>query len=217
MKATVKIAELKAMSVFAGTEDKRKFLNAVRVEVMGHQTLLIASNGHVMGVLCCESPEQVDIEPGVVTVPLDAIKALKTTRFLQWVTVSTIDDPGVVVLDDQQGERAIVQPDGHDVAFSWRRVVPVEVSHERAEGFDSEYLGRFAAFAKIMKGKRDYKQMIRVFDNGNDAAIVKLSGFTQFFAVLMAMRHTKNGPPPREPTLPDWFTSEAPESVDDLV
>lgn len=203
MKATVKIAELKAMSVFAGTEDKRKFLNAVRIEVTDHNTLMIASNGHVMGVLCCENPEQVDVEPGAVTVPLDAIKALKATRFLQWVTVSTNADPDVVLLDDHQGERAIVQPEGHDAAFPWRRVVPVEVSHERAEGFDADLLGRFALFAKIIRNKRSLQQMIRVFDDGNNGALVKLSGFTQFFGVLMAMCRTKNSPPPMEPTLPD--------------
>lgn len=214
MKATISIRELKAMSVFAAVEDKRKFLQGVRVEVTADSVIMLGTNGHVMGMLYGANPEVIDFEPGVVTIPLEAIKAMKHNKLLPWVTVSAHDEiPNMINLLDHQGERAVEQPVGHERDFAWRRVVPSGVSGEPPHGFDAEYIGRFSTFAREIRNSRDLKQCIHVFQNGEEPAIVKLAGFNNFFAVLMPFRVTKEGVP-FEATLPAWYLGD---DVSDLA
>lgn len=214
MKATIAIPEIKAMMVFAAVEDKRVHIKGVRVEVTEEQTLLIATNGHVLGVLQAARDEDVEHEVGTVVVPLDAVKALKTERLLRWVTISTGKDPDAVTLHDHNGDTTVVLPEGHDAPFEWRRVMPLNVSGEPAPGFDSEYLGRFAAFAKAIKHK-GYRAMVRVFENGGSPALVKIYAWPEFVGVLMPGNERLLQ---IEPGLPDWLTGKKPaDDVSDLA
>lgn len=214
MKVTISIRELKAMSVFAATEDKRKFLQGVRIEVTADSVIMLGTNGHVMGMLDCERPPVADFEPGVVTVPLEAIKAMKHSKAQPWVTVSTdAVEADKITLLDHLGARIVDQPVGHDTGFAWRRVVPATASGESPHGFDAEYIGRFTTFAREIRNSRDLKQCIHIFENGEEPAIVKLAGFNNFFAVLMPFRLTANGVP-FEATLPAWYLGD---DVSDLA
>lgn len=171
------IRHLKAISQFAAQKDVRYYLNGVHVEATKKETRLVATDGHVMGLLNTGKQEN---EVGAYEhfiIPFAVIKALKapTGNNNDAVEIELASE-GYFMLRTLFADPVLFKPIG-GVFPDYTRVMPQKTSGEAGQ-FNPELL------AKQVKEKYFFPV---VAHNGDNAALVDI-GVTGFTGVVMPER-----------------------------
>jgi DNA polymerase-3 subunit beta len=197
----VKQSTLTALTLLAAQNDIRYYLNGLCIEFNDKVTKVVATNGHLLGVhdsmpaTFCEDFNQ---GRGVVIIPDDILAKLPK--------LSARHDP-VVTFTQHNPETAplvwTLSVSGVEIVFNaceamypdWRRVVGSLIEKGTSGeigGYNLAYLNLMEKCASILAGGRKLKSENRaiVYQNGNDAALVRFAGDieNQFAGVIMPLR-----------------------------
>ncbi len=185
MKFFISRKYLKALEITAAQQDIRDYLISIHFIATKKATYAVSTDGHRMGIVnFTVDNEFLDCERLELTVPLNAIKAIKHQ-------VKRADD---LIVIEKAGEHWLVNDIILNVASGFRpiedrfpdvqRVVPKETSGEVAQ-FNAEYIGDFAKISKVLCLK--YPHPV-ISHNGNAAALVEFEGESSWFGVVMPAR-----------------------------
>lgn len=185
MKFFISRKYLKALEITAAQQDIRDYLISVHFIATKKATYAVSTDGHRMGIVnFTVDNEFLDCEHLELTVPLNAIKAIKHQA-------KRADD---LIVIEKTGEHWLVNDIILNVASGFRpiearfpdvqRVIPKETSGEVAQ-FNAEYIGDFAKISKVLGLK--YPHPV-ISHNGNAAALVEFEGEPSWFGVVMPAR-----------------------------
>jgi len=184
---TINLRALKAVSIGAGTEETRYYLNGVHLEHSTDGLLMVATDGHRAIVLRQDWTETVpDAAFASVIVPLAFIKKIKLARGLDFAEL-TLGENGAISIQyvgETMGTNAIV-----GTFPQWRQIIPKETSNEPAQ-YNPEYVLDFGKAFALLHNAKDHSQPVICY-NGQNPAIVNgyddESGLS-YFGILMPMR-----------------------------
>jgi hypothetical protein len=199
---TINLRALKAVSIAAGTEETRYYLNGVNLEHTDDGLIMVATDGHRAIVLRQDWTETVPDAPfPSVIVPLAFINKIKLHKAID-VAEMTLGDNGAISIKycgDMLGTNAI------DAAFpGWRRIVPTAKVPGAIGHYNCAYVSDFHKAGKLLdKGAR----CPVILHDGQNPALVSFyfgegQGF-ETFGVLMPIR------------TPDEYVKAAPSWVSD--
>ena len=184
---TINLRALKAVSIAAGTEETRYYLNGVNLEHTPDGLIMVATDGHRAIVLRQNWTETVpDAHFPSVIVPLAFINKVKLAKGID-VAEMTLGDNGAISIryaGDTLGTNAI------DGTFpDWRRVVPT-AKHPGAIGhYNCAYVSDFYKAGKLLS--KDARSPVIMHDGDNPALVSfyfgEGEGF-ETFGVLMPIR-----------------------------
>lgn len=169
MKFTIPYNTLKALLLAASkNNDVRYYLNAVCLDVRPTDSVLVATDGHILLALPVApdgTAEEVPYVPGQYIIPRDILENVKPAYKGADVTIEIVQHP--VTFDAIRPNTPVKHPPTvaiHaggskltgslvDATFpAWRRVVPLEVSGIVSQ-FDAEYLATFGKINKLLGSK----------------------------------------------------------------
>jgi DNA polymerase-3 subunit beta len=200
---TINLRALKAVSIAAGTEETRYYLNGVNLEHTADGLIMVATDGHRAIVLRQDWQELAPKETPFksVIVPLAFINKIKLHKLID-VAEMTLGDNGAISIKyvgDMLGTTAI------DATFpGWRRIVPTAKVPGAIGHYNCAYVSDFHKAGKLLdKGARSPV----ILHDGLNPAIVTFyfgekEGFDTF-GVLMPIR------------TPDDYVKPAPAWVSD--
>lgn len=206
---TVPAEYLAVLKLFAADMDVRYYLNGIHLEIGREETLLVASNGAMLGCFRVES-EQPDVDAPLtrIIIPNNLLTPIKSTGVVE----IAIGEPETK--ENAEGEEVPVsnarpvkltyagltmRGEALDGEFpDFRRVIPPKVSGRPAQ-FDPRYLGTLAKAWSILHSNKGICA-VGIGYNGEKAALIDL-GVDNFVGVIMPMRHDDA---PR--TAPAWWT-----------
>jgi len=199
---TINLRALKAVSIAAGTEETRYYLNGVNLEHSADGLIMVATDGHRAIVLRQGWQELAPKEtpfPSVI-VPLAFINKIKLHKLID-VAEMTLGDNGAISIKyvgETMGTNAI------DATFpGWRRIVPTAKVPGAIGHYNCAYLSDFHKAGKLLD-KGAHSPVI--MHNGDDPAIVTFyfgekEGF-ETFGVLMPLRKCAQSVKPA----PSWIS-----------
>lgn len=174
---------------FASTEQTRHYLNGVLVESHGDHALLVATDGHRLGILRL-SPDDTtgefptDMEP--VTIPNDKELLAAAKGKDRMIRVDTEKQTITIYQSGEIGARVAITFDMCDMGQfpDWRRVVPSgELSGDTVGyAYSAAYVHSFRPDGKT--------KAVQVTPNGNMPALVTTND-ERFVGVIMPIRHDK--------------------------
>jgi DNA polymerase III beta subunit, central domain len=186
---------LKAVAFLAGTKDHRAYLNGVLVEARKHETRLVASCGHKLGIVRMGIENAVDHDTSVI-IPLSVLRQIKVRA-----------RPGLLAILAIDGDKHYLQIPEHGLQYEfipvkdkyvdYARTVPGEFSGTAAQ-FDPQHLMDFSRCAAVLTGK---PVVPRVTPNGDKAALVTINGYNDFVGVVMPYRFKATD----KPADVNWF------------
>ncbi len=170
-----------------------KMLSVIRLDSSpGGTATAAATNGTVIGAcrLVCDLPE-------AVSIPVSAIDALRPGQH-ESIAVS-IATPTITL--SRPNGMSIAVDTSDSVPFpDWRRVIPAETNGTPAQ-FDLGLLRKFEKVAELLASKRGASCSLRVYPNGEGAAIVRVVGVSYFVGAVMPLRDGGT-----TTTAPDWLS-----------
>jgi hypothetical protein len=189
MEFTIPAKALRAVELFAATQDVRYYLNGIHVRAILHDTILLtATNGHMVGQYRHTlQPGDGPYTPGEdYILPRDLLQGVKVSKFMPNVTVTAHTDEWTVAYAD--GKRSGPTIDGRFPDTD--RIWPTKVDG-RAGHFDFKYMSLIqkACDALEVRGASFFQngpQCAGVFNVGQD-----------FAGVLMPWKNDNE-------TMPDW-------------
>jgi DNA polymerase-3 subunit beta len=213
---TIPRAAVRALLHLAGKGDIRGYLNGVHCEVTDRQTIMAATNGHVMGVYrhaCPESDPNTCGAPFTITIPRDALESIGAKGYPALIVRAR--DDGRYEIHDPAADtsRAFAALEGKFP--DWRRVMPRSAPTLGAEDlpfaqFDPDYIAAFAKVAKALQTGKG-RPYVNIGHRGQkDSACVEISGHPEFFGVLMPLR-TSRADIPR--VAPEWCREPMPTAA----
>jgi DNA polymerase-3 subunit beta len=203
-------AAVRALLQLAASKDIRYYLNGMLCEVSERQTVMVATNGHMMGAYRHElSTDRNECgAPLAIIIPRDALESIGA-KGAPLLIVRARDD-GRYDLCDLSADtvRTFAAVDGKFP--DWRRVMPRGPVGASAEDlpfaqFDPQYVQAFAKAAKAF-GCR-YGSALKIGHRGQSSACIEISGHPGFFGVLMPLRTNRADVPMQAP---DWCTEPMP-------
>jgi hypothetical protein len=185
---TINLRALKAVSIAAGTEETRYYLNGVNLEHTADGLIMVATDGHRAIVLRQDwqelSPKETPF-PSVI-VPLAFIKKIKLAKGLDFADL-TLGENGAISIQyvgETMGTNAIA-----GTFPAYRQIVPKETSNEPAQ-YNPEYILDFGKAFALLHNAKDHNQPAICY-NGQSPAIVNGyddgKGFS-YFGILMPLR-----------------------------
>jgi len=185
MKFFISRKYLKALEITAAQQDIRDYLISIHFIATKKATYAVSTDGHRMGIVnFTVDNEYLDCERLELTVPLNAIKAIKHQ-------VKRADD---LIVIEKSGEHWFVNDIILNVASGFRpiesrypdieRVIPKETSGEVAQ-FNAEYIAEFGKVSKILGLKHPHPI---IGHNGSSASTVEFEEETKWFGVIMPIR-----------------------------
>lgn len=190
--------ELKAIARFSATKDIRTYLNGICVTQNERGTVIEATNGHMLGRLLVDSTPKPLARVIIASVDVDKLKGTKK-QANEWLHFSVNGQKIEVITPDATMTFSAVEgfyPDTDRVQPLVYMDSEVKPSH-----FNPEYLMAFMQASEDITGK---KQIPRIIQRGEDAAVVMLPCVDEFIGVLMPVRENALGG-----TLPQWFYKPA--------
>lgn len=167
--------ELRAVFAFAADKDIRYYLNGVLVQATAHQTRIVATDGHILGMFDhAFQNEGVTLEEFII--PRDIIKRLKPIETVPLEVRITDSEYRIQQLPD---DAFIFKP--VDSKFpDYARIIPTSANAEYAQ-FNGGLI------AKIDKAQKLFstKGLPFIWHNGLGGALFKLSGNLRFAGVIM--------------------------------
>lgn len=205
-------SHLKAVALAAAKKDRRDYLNGVRIEVYTDHVIMVATDGHQIVAVNTFCDTGLDGEKGVPSCftlhnnHLSTILSVKTSKYNHFITF-TYDEGNAGWKAEVAGVFFEVGNKNENDFVNWRRVVPRSVSGETAQ-FDINLLTTVHKAAALFKGEtaKNVNTTVRVFHNGEKAAIVRDSENDNFLAVVMPLRDTTLCSDPL--VVPGWFFRE---------
>ena len=181
-----KLSTLRALANLAAEKDIRYYLCGLLIEASATQTRVVATNGHVMGIMNGAHENEVSAS---FIIPIDAIKMLKPANKADMVSI-TIERDGT----GQVLRGAINVLGGASVNFTavdgkfpdYVRVIPDKVTGEVAQ-FNPDYIADFKKAYKLLGAKT-----FHIHHNGHGGAIVDFAR-DDFLGILMPMRTGAEG------------------------
>lgn len=181
---TVNRNSLRAALLFSAVSDVRYYLNGVMIEARKASTFIVATDGRRAGVF--KSATIADNLPAdglEIIVPVALVKSVKSFKALPDITVLYDTETRTVTIQDVDGAQSAKAVDGKFP--DWRRIVPAQTTGDAAQ-FDPELIADLAKVAKALGRK---PQLVHVHFNGTGAAVVTISGESQFLGVVMPLVH----------------------------
>jgi DNA polymerase III sliding clamp (beta) subunit (PCNA family) len=184
---TINLRALKAVSIAAGTEETRYYLNGVNLEHTADGLIMVATDGHRAIVLRQDWTENVPDAPfPSVIVPLAFIKKIKLAKGID-VAEITLGDNGAISIKyvgETMGTNAVA-----GTFPAYRQIVPKETSNEPAQ-YNPEYILDFGKAFALLHNAKDHNQPAICY-NGQSPAIV--NGYDDakglsYFGILMPVR-----------------------------
>jgi DNA polymerase-3 subunit beta len=193
-------ADLRAMLHCAAKDDVRYYMNGVTVEIGRNESRLVATDGHMLGVLRLEVKSDLT-ETREFIIPRAEIEAIKKAKrnepeLLAFTADLEASDGGYwAQFNDDATTRRFKLIDGKFP--DWRRVVPAKPDGAIAQ-FDAALLIRFQKVrAELNDSKNTFSPYLT--HNGDGPALVSI-GNERFCGVVMPMR----GEPMQ--TAPAWVS-----------
>ncbi|MCP1118902.1 hypothetical protein [Robbsia andropogonis] len=184
---TLRLRDLKALTLFSAKEDIRYYLESVYLEIADGKLAMVATNGHQMAVLQDAAPAGAP-ESYAGIIPTAAIH-------LAWKAARGIrsEDVHLVMAEPRCG---LVLLNGMSIGFTlidakfpdWRHVIPAFQSGAVPGMVNLRYVADFQKFGDIVNGSGLHT---RIHWNGEDAALVKNDADPRFTGVLMPMHDRK--------------------------
>ena len=188
MQFTIYQSQLKAMLNLASKQDIRYYLCGVNVVYNSGLTRLIATDGHKLGVFNFTTMAPEDNQgAGSLIIPREVIENLPKNKH----------DPLLVITKEEKQGYWKITAAGIQTIFGqiegtfpdYARVCAFTTNGEPAT-YNFEYLMAFLKTQKELKGNKI--EMPEVYQNGGSAALVRLSGVSDFAGVIMPMRTSFN-------------------------
>lgn len=202
----VDLQKLTALKSLAGKADIRYYLNGIRVEATVSETRLMATNGHMAGMVRnggFKGQPNVMADDGYVgfTVPNDVLDKInwKVGKLapLASILVDSWEVPGNEGTGIKKIQCVLETVDGTRYPFSAldgqypdiRRVMPWGDRTEQGQGaqISPVYIAAFDKFAKLYTGKRDATLRLG-YAGANKVVQVLLSGEPDFIGCVMPLR-----------------------------
>lgn len=206
---------LRAISLFAATQDIRFYLNSVAVEWLADgRPLLVASNGHMLAAMPAAGNDVVNEAPPagfascLLSAPVLAL-ALKVHGKAKEPIQLTINPENRADVSISTANGASFGKAGIDhTPIEWRRVLPKfspDATPDGALSINGSYLAVFAKAGLLLspRGRFGASLAIRRGDP-NGAVLVQLPDVPEFLGLCMPMRTDANG------EVPSWVTGPAP-------
>lgn len=184
---TLRKTDLAALLHCSGDKDARYYLNGILVEIGNKETRLVATNGHLMGIVRVEDQCDPTLEDSIeIVIPREAIDHIKPgkTEIVDTIEleVTVFQDAGVTKA------KGVLRDGGMSKMFDglygrfpdYRRVVPRTTSG-RAGQFAPEYLARFMRIAKLY----GTKHFVLSHDGPMASALVTIVGNHNFLGIIM--------------------------------
>lgn len=168
MKFTIPHNTVKALLLAAAKNDTRYYLNSVFLDVRQTDSVLVATDGHIMLALPVApdgTADDVPYVPGQYIIPRDLLETVKPAYKGADVTIEIVHHP--VTFDAIRPNTPVKHPPTVAIHAGgtkltgalvdaqypyWRRVVPLEVSGIASQ-FDAEYVGTFGKINKLLGAK----------------------------------------------------------------
>lgn len=189
---------LRAVSRFSAVKDIRFYLNGVFVDATASRTVLVGTDGHVLGAMHSTQAGQGTLS---VTIPSDVV-----ARFTKYPSSQAQHE---LVLTESNGEFTLrdevggveVKFKGEDGRFpDWARIVPASASNQPVV-FNPNLMVKFADAAKDLQiSKPSEIPPVWYQQNGESGTLVRLAD-SDFLGVVMPVRHNKVG----DTSAPGWF------------
>lgn len=166
--------EIKAVAKAMAVKDIRYYLNGVCVETNGNDTILAASNGHMLAVVRCGgSGNLVTQKPTEYIIPAAMVQTIakaKAPKGAQYPSVALTFDGCKVEAALPDGTSSIAQT--VDGKFpDWRRIIPEgDLGETGAAHYNPDYLKAAAEAAALATG--DKTGVYAFKQRGNKAAIM---------------------------------------------
>ena len=194
MKHTIEInrGALAAVALFSSKKDARYYLQGVYVETGPKGAILVATNGHAMGIL--HVADDCEVSAGIIPAELiaNAIKISKGEKLS--LTIDTEAGEGSRPMYSIAGMGML----GIDGKYpEWRRVVPTGEPSGVAAQFESELVTRFGKAALLLGVK--HKSLNIAHNGAGNAARVTIKARPEFLGVVMPYRVEASA------DMPDWF------------
>ncbi len=184
IKLTVPARAISALKLFAAeAKELRPQLKGIAMEIGSHETLLIASDGSILGVFRVAS-EQPNISTPIKSIlPDTLLKQIKPSGQVE-ITVGMQD---AKPFDGKGQSTQATWSRPISVAYNgvttagmsvnaeypyWRKAIPAKVSGEFAD-FDPRYVGRIAKAYETLHGRKDTTNA-GLAPNGKGSALIDL-------------------------------------------
>lgn len=205
----IKYGYLKAASRIMARNDIRFFLNGVQVQAIEKETILVATNGHILLVMRSDAENDVS-EPTDLIIPASIVDEIidknhKIKR--QKIELRGAEDGRYKAKLPVHGGNASLEFSSVEGKYpDWRRVVPKSVSMEPCR-YSPFYL---SAFEKAARDTGAYKKQINtvVLQNGKDAGVVLLQGNKDFLGLAMPIKTDKQ-------KIPGWVLAAATQETEE--
>ena len=194
VRLAVPLEDMRRLKPFISTEETRYYLQGVHFETGGEGTLLVATDGHRLGVY--KSDRAICASAGTVRVPAYIKRAVKKKEL--WFVVGTFAgaELSLVLEFPENGKAADIaklaslsdalaiyaNPVIIGEYPNWRKVIPSKTG-TCAGAFNSKYLG---SFAQVSPGRT------AIAAHGTEPTaphLIEIPGEENFVGVLMPMRH----------------------------
>jgi DNA polymerase-3 subunit beta len=180
--------DMAAMLHIAAKQDIRWYLNGVLLEIGKTEGRLVATNGHIMGVLKLYGTG--DIAPGQYIIPRDVIEFFKPTRDGSNKVFLSHDGPGNLWSMFDPYTRVTKTFEMIDAKFpDYTRVMSDKLVSGTAAQLDVTYLVAFQKANIMLTGKRQFNQLYIGHDKSR--AVVNFDD-GRFTGVIMGMRKDNN-------------------------
>lgn len=213
-------AKFAAVACFASTEEARYYLNGVNCTITeAGDLLLVATNGHVLGVAIdrkgeCSQPEGYadDFILKLSAAGLKACKPAKGDTGRQLIIRQTSEEmTATIYRRDYDGElqRVFVDIDAEFTGGKfpdWRRIIP---NHDFVNGgpvpfFNAEFIALFVKAGQLLTGNRAVFMAI-IAENKEDPAHIIIAGIDarDFHGIVMPVRQIED-----RAKVPAWLNQQ---------
>lgn len=193
---TVPASYLAVLKLFAADRDIRMCLNGILVEPCGSYTLLVATDGHRLGVFRVSS--RLSAPP--VILPIEMLRHVKHHG-----------DAVLCVANDRKlevrYEGAVFNGLAIEATYpDWRRVLPETAASGKGAQYNTDYLNDLGKACRMLHGNGGRK-FPTLAHNGNGGAIIGLQ-HEDFIGILMPMHLYPTA------TVPTWAKKKTGKPVD---
>ena len=210
---TMPRAAVRALLHIAAAKDIRLCLNGIYCEVTPERTMMVATNGHMLGAYRHDTREGAPNTCGAafsIIIPRDALESIAARKTGTMVVACVAREDGLYDLTDGSTSHTFAAMDGRYP--DWRRMMPRARSDGERAGdelpfaqFNPAYIAAFAKAARELGCKA--AGAVRIGHRGNlQSACIEI-GAEPFFGVLMPFRIDRAEVPMQAP---DWCTAPMP-------